>query len=388
MHLHAVPSCDAATAFASAGGHYARPGQAHGHHAGDLPPLLVAADGTGRTDVVVDGFSLAELFDHEGAQGAALVVHAARDNLANIPTRYRSADGPAEGGPDAATLATGDSGARIACGVVGTPVPVTAGAGAPGTAGASARLRTAAGADAGVVTVRQLAGRVEVRGQVTGLTPGFHGFHVHATGVCDGTTATPFTSAGGHLNPSGEDHGEHDGDLPALRVRADGSASADLDSDALDVDELFDADGAALIVHGDRDNAANIPTGTGPARRRARGPTRRPGRPATAAAASCAASCRTGPAPTGPSRPAGCSTPASRVGRSRRVVPWRCASVRRSRPRRSSRCSPSRPSGRAPTPSSRSDRPEPRGPSARPHRPGAARCWPPRCSCRSARRAA
>lgn len=260
MHLHAVPSCDPATAFTSAGGHYARPGQAHGDHAGDLPPLLVAADGTARTDVVVDGFSLAELFDHDGAQGAALVIHAARDNLANIPTRYRSPDGPAEGGPDPATLATGDSGARIACGVVGTAVPATAGAAAAGATGASARLRTAAGVDAGVVTVRQLAGRVEVRGRMTGLTPGFHGFHVHAVGACDGTTEMPFSSAGGHLNPSGEPHGEHDGDLPALLVRADGTASVDLDTDQLDVDELFDADGAALIVHAGRDNAANVPT--------------------------------------------------------------------------------------------------------------------------------
>jgi Cu/Zn superoxide dismutase len=260
MHLHAVPSCDAATAFTSAGGHYARTGQRHGDHAGDLPPLLVAADGTARTDVVVDGFSLAELFDHDGVRGAALVVHAARDNLANIPTRYRSPDGPAEGGPDPATLATGDSGARIACGVVGTPVPVTAGPAAAGAAGASARMRAAAGADAGVVTVRQLADRVEVRGRVTGLTPGFHGFHVHTTGACDGTTATPFSSAGGHLDPTDEDHGEHHGDLPALLVRADGTASVDLDTDQLDVDTLFDADGAALIVHAGRDNAANIPT--------------------------------------------------------------------------------------------------------------------------------
>lgn len=258
LHLHAVASCDRATDFASAGPHYARGGQVHGEHAGDLPPLQVAADGTARTDVVVDGFSLAELLDHEGAPGAALVVHAARDNLAHIPPRYQST-ATTRPGADDETRRTGDSGARIACGVVGTPVPVTAGAAPAGAAGASARMRTVGGGDAGVVTVRQLAGRVEVRGQVTGLTPGFHGFHVHETGSCDPTTATPFSSAGRHLDASGEQHGEHDGDLPALRVRADGSATADLDSDALDVDELFDADGAALVVHADPDNAANVP---------------------------------------------------------------------------------------------------------------------------------
>ena len=45
------------------------------------------------------------------ADGAALIIHAGPDNLANIPTRY-SAAGVA--GPDAATLATGDSGGRFA----------------------------------------------------------------------------------------------------------------------------------------------------------------------------------------------------------------------------------------------------------------------------------
>jgi Cu-Zn family superoxide dismutase len=38
-------------------------------------------------------------------------VHADPDNFANILTRYAPA-------PDATTLATGDAGARIACGVV------------------------------------------------------------------------------------------------------------------------------------------------------------------------------------------------------------------------------------------------------------------------------
>ena len=263
FHLHAVPQCEGATTvpFSSAGGHYARDGQPHGGHAGDLPPLLVAADGTARVDTVVDGFSLAELFDGTGGQGAALVVHAAPDNLAHIPERYRSGSfTPAEAGPDAVTLQTGDSGGRVACGVVGLPgAGGTTGDAPASAAGASARLRTASGAEAGTVTVRQLAGRVEVRGRVTGLTPGFHGFHVHAVGVCDGATPTPFSSAGGHLSAAGAPHGRHDGDLPALRVLADGTATVDLDSDRLDVDELFDADGAAFVVHAAPDNLAHVP---------------------------------------------------------------------------------------------------------------------------------
>ena len=43
------------------------------------------------------------------------MVHAGRDNFANIPDRYESGGEP---GPDATTLATGDAGSRIGCGVV------------------------------------------------------------------------------------------------------------------------------------------------------------------------------------------------------------------------------------------------------------------------------
>ena len=67
--------------------------------------------------------------------GAAVIVHADPDNYANIPDRY-VAPGPSASpvasavpvmvpGPDAATLATGDAGPRIACGVIesGPPAP-------------------------------------------------------------------------------------------------------------------------------------------------------------------------------------------------------------------------------------------------------------------------
>ena len=94
-------------AFTSAGGHFAAPNTTHGAHAGDLPPLLVNADGTASAAFETDRFTLAQLRD---ADGSALIVHAGADNFANIPPRY--------GTPDADTLATGDAGARAACGVI------------------------------------------------------------------------------------------------------------------------------------------------------------------------------------------------------------------------------------------------------------------------------
>jgi Cu-Zn family superoxide dismutase len=71
-------------------------------------------DGTARLRFPTDRFSLDDLFDSDGS---ALMVHAGRDNYANIPERYHSHTENTFG-PDSETLATGDAGARAACGVV------------------------------------------------------------------------------------------------------------------------------------------------------------------------------------------------------------------------------------------------------------------------------
>jgi Cu-Zn family superoxide dismutase len=113
FHVHAVGSCVAPT-FLSAGGHFNPAGAVHGRHAGDLPVLLVNADGTGEASFKTDRFRISDLFDDDGS---ALIVHADSDNYANIPTRYHSHSEDTFG-PDSATLATGDSGGRLACGVV------------------------------------------------------------------------------------------------------------------------------------------------------------------------------------------------------------------------------------------------------------------------------
>jgi Cu-Zn family superoxide dismutase len=74
----------------------------------------VNQDGSAELRFTTDRFTLRELFD---ADGSAIIVHADRDNLANIPERYHSHTEDVFG-PDSATLATGDAGARFACGVV------------------------------------------------------------------------------------------------------------------------------------------------------------------------------------------------------------------------------------------------------------------------------
>jgi superoxide dismutase, Cu-Zn family len=112
FHVHTVGVCDPATGFTSAGGHFNPTGAPHDDHAGDLPVLLVNADGTAQATVSTDRFTIGQLLD---ADGSAMVVHAAADNYANIPTRYHSHDANMFG-PDPTTLSAGDSGDRIACG--------------------------------------------------------------------------------------------------------------------------------------------------------------------------------------------------------------------------------------------------------------------------------
>jgi Cu-Zn family superoxide dismutase len=123
---------------------------------------------------------------------------------------------------------------------------------------AKATLVSTTGAKLGVVKLKEKHGVVEVEGEVEGLAPGFHGFHVHTIGLCDG--ATGFTSAGGHFNPGGGAHGAHAGDMPVLLVTSDGTAEATFGTDRFHVADLFDADGSAVIVHAGADNYANIPT--------------------------------------------------------------------------------------------------------------------------------
>jgi Cu-Zn family superoxide dismutase len=117
IHLHARGVCDpaGATPFAGAGPHLNPTGDAEGMQAGAFPVLLVAPDGSGYAAFTDGNFALDQLV---GPDGTSVVIHAGPDNYANIPARYRADGVP---GPDAATLATGDAGGRVACGVVSEP---------------------------------------------------------------------------------------------------------------------------------------------------------------------------------------------------------------------------------------------------------------------------
>lgn len=94
-----------------------------------------------------------------------------------------------------------------------------------------------------------------------GLSLGFHGFRIHAVGVCDPNAVdpatgqvTPFFSAGGHHNPAATSHPTHGGDLPVLLADQRGQAAAEAVTDRFGVRELLAGDGSAVIVHALPDN--------------------------------------------------------------------------------------------------------------------------------------
>jgi Cu-Zn family superoxide dismutase len=154
--------------------------------------------------------------------------------------------------------------ALSACGSEQDP---TLDAGAAAGDAVSAPLKDAAGAEKGTVEVVFSADGAAISVQATGLTPGLHGLHVHKTGACEADSADPaapdkrgdFLSAGGHVADEGESHGDHDGDLPSLLVRADGIARLSVSSDRLTREAVLDADGSALMVHQMPDNFGNVP---------------------------------------------------------------------------------------------------------------------------------
>jgi Cu-Zn family superoxide dismutase len=131
----------------------------------------------------------------------------------------------------------------------------------------TARLVDPEGGEVGVATLTEVEGGTQVEVRVTGLSPGFHGFHVHAVGVCEPDSQNPtdpsmtgdFLSAGGHLGAGEADHGEHAGDLPLLFVTEAGTGALTVVTDTLTLDQVTDEDGSAVMVHADRDNYANVP---------------------------------------------------------------------------------------------------------------------------------
>ena len=114
LHIHAAGKCEGD--FNSAGGHLQVPGHTTHPASGDLTSLQVRSDGTAKLVTTTDAFTAEDL---QAGEKTAIIIHEKSDNFANIPPeKYSQVNGTP--GPDEATLATGDAGKRLACGVIGT----------------------------------------------------------------------------------------------------------------------------------------------------------------------------------------------------------------------------------------------------------------------------
>lgn len=137
----------------------------------------------------------------------------------------------------------------------------------PTTRVASANLKLANGLPAGTAQLVSNGQEVTLTAALAGLSPGEHAIHLHTTGLCE---APAFTSAGGHLNPQGKQHGmdnpagSHLGDLPNLAVGGSGAGTITVKLDGRPDDvmaELFDSDGTAVVVHAGPDDYKTDPSG-------------------------------------------------------------------------------------------------------------------------------
>ncbi|MFH1981028.1 MAG: superoxide dismutase [Cu-Zn] SodC [Pseudomonadota bacterium] len=103
-----------------------------------------------------------------------------------------------------------------------------------------------------------------------GLSPGIHGFHLHENPSCepgekDGKKV-PALAAGGHYDPGktgkhlGPYSAGHLGDLPALTVAADGTATLPVLAPRLKPEDF---EGRSLMIHASGDNYSDIPAPLG-----------------------------------------------------------------------------------------------------------------------------
>jgi Cu-Zn family superoxide dismutase len=118
-------------------------------------------------------------------------------------------------------------------------------------------------------------GLVNVEIASLALPAGTHGIHFHEVGKCEGG-ATAFSTAGGHYNPLGKQHGlsnpagPHAGDAPNVVIPAGGVGRVSFTSDRVTLTpgtiSLFDADGSSIVVHANADDQMSQPSGNSGAR--------------------------------------------------------------------------------------------------------------------------
>lgn len=107
---------------------------------------------------------------------------------------------------------------------------------------------------------------VKIEGELQGLSPGKHGFHIHEKGDCSAPDAS---SAGEHFNlhqgqhgsPENADDKRHTGDLGNLEAGADGTARVEIVDKIIKLSGSESIIGKAVVVHAGPDDLSSQPSG-------------------------------------------------------------------------------------------------------------------------------
>ncbi|MBU6374253.1 MAG: superoxide dismutase family protein [Alphaproteobacteria bacterium] len=131
---------------------------------------------------------------------------------------------------------------------------------------------TGPGAPIGTIRISESPKGAVLKLDLRGLPPGDRGFHLHEGASCDPApnaqgAIAPAMAARGHLDPAqtgkheGPDGAGHLGDLPLIRVDADGRATQTLIAPRLTTLAAFRD--RALVIHGGGDNYSDAPAPLG-----------------------------------------------------------------------------------------------------------------------------
>jgi Cu-Zn family superoxide dismutase len=125
----------------------------------------------------------------------------------------------------------------------------------------------------GKVIFTEMDGKVRMEAAFSGVSQGIHAIHIHETGDCSSEDGK---SAGGHWNPTGEDHGKwgvppfHRGDIGNFEADKNGLAKMTMPYTELWCvgcgDEKRDIIGKAIIIHAGEDDCKSQPSGAAGAR--------------------------------------------------------------------------------------------------------------------------
>ncbi len=156
-----------------------------------------------------------------------------------------------------------------------TATPSTPPVAASDASATSANVQLAATAGhqvTGAISIVPMGDGVHLTGSLQGLPPnGEFGFHIHEKGDCSAPDAS---SAGGHFNPAGVEHGNpqgsphHAGDMMNAKSDAQGAAQINAHVDGLTLGDGGGSDviGKAVVVHEKADDYQTQPSGDSGAR--------------------------------------------------------------------------------------------------------------------------